>query len=129
MERLANAILGIIHPDLHQAGLAANVAYKDRTASCQPSNWTLAYSGMDVIVNQITPPHRDASGTSSSYDLLISLGKGYKAKLCVTDIWGAVRLPPWHPSLSFWEGLGAFSASMGGGRESCYCTLHEGSSP
>ena len=86
MERLANAILGIIHPDLHQAGLAANVAYKDHMASCQPSNWTSAYLGMDVIVNRITPLHRDASGASSSYDLLISLDKGYKAKLCVTDI-------------------------------------------
>ena len=85
-EQFANAVLGIVHPDLLDAGLKANSALNDRLSSDKPCNWTSAYSGIDVIVNRMTPPHRDAGGAASFYDLLISLGEGHQAEFHVSDL-------------------------------------------
>jgi len=40
-----------------------------------------------VIVNQVTPPHRDSGGCPTHYDLLVSAGTHTKAELSVPD-WG-----------------------------------------
>src|SRR5437879_1923962 len=86
MMSLVNAILAIVHPKLYHAGLAANAALEERTSPNKLYHWTSAYSGIDVIANRITPPHRDGGGALSFYDLLLSLGKGHDAKLHVTDL-------------------------------------------
>lgn len=92
-ERFANAILGIVHPDLLQAGLEANAILNDNSSD-KPYNWTSAYSGMDLIVNRITPPHRDAGGALSFYDLLVSLGEGHQANFQVTDLGACFTYQP-----------------------------------
>ena len=84
-EQFINAILAIVHQDLLQAGLEANVTLNN-SSSDKPYNWTSAFSGMDLIVNRITPPHQDAGGTLSFYDLLVSLGEGHQADFHVTDL-------------------------------------------
>ena len=71
-----NAILGIVHPDLYQAGLEAKEAYEASEMSKKPYHWPSVYSSIDVIANRLTPPHHDAGGAASSYDLLLSLGEG-----------------------------------------------------
>ena len=80
-----NAILGIVHPDLYQAGLEAKEAYHASEMSKKLYHWPSVYSGIDVIANCLTPPHRDAGGAASSYDLLLSLGEG-SPELHLTDI-------------------------------------------
>ena len=78
--------MGIVHSDLLDAGLKANSALNDKLSSDKLCNWTSSYSGIDVIVNWVTPPHWDASGTASFYDLLISLGEGHQAEFHVSDL-------------------------------------------
>ena len=73
--------MGIVHSDLLDAGLKANSALNDKLC-----NWTSSYSGIDVIVNRVTPLHQDAGGAASFYDLLISLGEGHQAEFHVSDL-------------------------------------------
>jgi len=101
MESLANAILSIVHPDLHQMGQMANQVYEANAESDKLSDWPSVYSGIDVIVNRLTPPHRDAGGAASSYDLLISLGEGL-ADLHLTDL--GAQLTYWPGTLVFLTG-------------------------
>ena len=101
MESLANAILSIVHPDLHQVGFEANQAYEASTELDKPCDWPSVYSGIDIIVNRLTPPHRDAGSAASSYDLLISLGEGH-ADLHLTDL--GAQLKYWPGTLVFLTG-------------------------
>jgi hypothetical protein len=41
---------------------------------------------MDLIVNRSTPPHLDAGGGRSYYDLLLSLGDNNGAMFCLNDV-------------------------------------------
>ena len=127
MESLANAILSIVHPDLHQVGFEANQAYEASTESDKPRDWPSVYSGIDIIVNRLTPPHCDAGGTASSYDLLISLGEGH-ADLHLTDL--GAQLKYWPGTLAFLTGrFWSMLCLNGRGGESGSCSLYEGSSP
>jgi hypothetical protein len=128
MEHLVNAILAIIHPNLHHTGLAANAALVQKMPSNKPYCWTSAYSDMDVIVNQIMPPHQDAGGALSYYDLLLSLGKGHHAALHITDLGAQFA---YHPgTLAFLAGKTLeHSVPAWEGGESCCGSLHERPTP
>ncbi|KIM50127.1 hypothetical protein SCLCIDRAFT_55500, partial [Scleroderma citrinum Foug A] len=93
MENLANAILSIVHPDLHQMGFKANQAYKACTEPDLPYHWPSVYSSIDVIANQLTPQHHDTGSTASSYDLLLSLGEGL-ANLHLADLGAQLTYQP-----------------------------------
>ena len=93
MEWLVNAILSVVHPDLHQVGLAAKQAYEIGATSNKPYSWLSVFSGIDVIVNRLTSPHRDAGGTASSYDLLLTLGEGF-ANLHLADAGAQLAYAP-----------------------------------
>lgn len=56
--------------------------------------WPTHYSGMDIIVNRITPPHVDAGGASSFYDHLLSLGQGHSTTLDLEDLDVQFAYPP-----------------------------------
>lgn len=85
-----NAITAFIAPELFEAGLAA--ASKVSSATLQSkkpaptSQWPSVFSGIELIVNQVTLGHRDAGGASSHYDLLASFGIGHNATFRIKDL-------------------------------------------
>ena len=75
-EELTNAINFLIHPELHDAGL--ETLMKMTTLSdpipTYVQKWPSVASGMAIIVNRSTGPHRDHNGMDPCYDLLMTAG-------------------------------------------------------
>src|SRR5467141_2028983 len=89
-EVLCNAIMALISWDLYDSGLKAIKLIKQgrEMAKRHPHQqlWPSIFSGSQVIVNQVTPPHRDSGGCPMHYDLLISAGTHTQAKLGVPEL-------------------------------------------
>jgi hypothetical protein len=84
-EQFLNAVLHIVHLELWTANCSATKKLVERLPS--PSfSWPTVYSGMDVIVNRLTPAHLDGGGAFSFYDHLLSLGQGHMATLNLDDL-------------------------------------------
>ncbi|KAI5987929.1 hypothetical protein EDC04DRAFT_2912708 [Pisolithus marmoratus] len=75
-EEFWNSIAEVTLPDLTCVGKQAIAAKDDldRTISRTTTPWPSIYVGIDVIVNQETPPHLDTISTPSLLDLVVSLG-------------------------------------------------------
>jgi hypothetical protein len=78
VERLCNVTLLLTAPDLYQAG---SDALKEVKAGVNMDRdypninlWPSMFTGMQVIVNRMTPPHRDMGGSPPLFDLLVSAG-------------------------------------------------------
>ncbi|KAG2109004.1 uncharacterized protein F5147DRAFT_549710, partial [Suillus discolor] len=56
--------------------------------------WPSDFSGIEVIVNQETPYHRDPGASPSFYDLLVSLGKDHQAILDLPDVGAELQYDP-----------------------------------
>lgn len=73
-----SAILAVIHPELHHAGQETFNRLRQHD-SIQPRDvlqrWTSAFSGVSVISNRCTPPHRDRKSRMQWYDMLVTLGR------------------------------------------------------
>ncbi|KAI6117023.1 hypothetical protein EDD16DRAFT_1520223 [Pisolithus croceorrhizus] len=71
-EEFWNSMSGLVLPDLARVGKDAILAKKDWVVTQPPSQtqWPLIYVGIDVIVNQETPPHLDKVSAPSLLDLL-----------------------------------------------------------
>lgn len=48
--------------------------------------WPSVFSGIQVIVNRVTPSHRDSGAAASMYDLLVSAGTHQSATLGLGDV-------------------------------------------
>jgi hypothetical protein len=85
---LLNAVLSMIHPELYQAGLQATRFLKGANALLNRSvaAWPSVFSGITVISNRQTPPHRDRGGWAQSYDLLVSAGTHAHSVLGLSDV-------------------------------------------
>jgi Oxygenase domain of the 2OGFeDO superfamily len=74
---ILSAILAVIHPELHDAGKETFNRLRQH-ASIERQDvlhqWTSAFSGVSVIFNRLTPPHRDLKSRRHWYDLLVTLG-------------------------------------------------------
>lgn len=74
---ILSAILAVIHPNLYDAGRQTMSCLID-TPEIGPqdvlSQWASVFSGVAVISNRITPPHRDGGSRRNWYDLLAALG-------------------------------------------------------
>jgi hypothetical protein len=85
-----NAITATIAPKLYEAGLdAISQAYGKTRSPPKPapvSQWPSIYSALELIVNRVTPPHRDSGGALFHYDLLISFGIGHDATFSIKDL-------------------------------------------
>ncbi|KAI6118064.1 hypothetical protein F5141DRAFT_1061736 [Pisolithus sp. B1] len=86
-EEFWNSISGLVLPDLARVSKDAIAAKGDWVVTQPPSGtqWPSIYVGIDVIVNQETPPHLDKVSAPSLLDLLAifhptkgSLGKIFK---------------------------------------------------
>ncbi|KAI6096195.1 hypothetical protein F5141DRAFT_1067825 [Pisolithus sp. B1] len=76
-EEFWNSISGLVLPDLARVGKDAIAAKGDWVVTQPPSGtqWPSIYVGIDVIVNQETPPHLDKDSAPSLLDLLIWTGQ------------------------------------------------------
>jgi hypothetical protein len=97
-EILVNAILALSAQELYQIGMAA-------TAALQHDNWVhdwyenmnlwiSAFSGMQVIVNRLTPSHRDIGGSAAMYNLLVSTGTHESSHITLRDVQASMRYLP-----------------------------------
>ncbi|KAG1828200.1 hypothetical protein EV424DRAFT_1295140, partial [Suillus variegatus] len=48
--------------------------------------WPSIFSGLEIIANRVTFSHRDAGGSPSLFDLLVSLGRNHHATLALADL-------------------------------------------
>jgi hypothetical protein len=48
--------------------------------------WPSVYTGMQVIVNRVTPLHRDEGGSPQHYDVLVSTGKHMNTSLKIPEL-------------------------------------------
>lgn len=56
--------------------------------------WRLPFTGVQIISNRVTPPHRDPQGNPATGDLLTSLGTHTGARFTVEDLGGSFSYEP-----------------------------------
>jgi hypothetical protein len=81
---ILSAILAVIHPKLYRSGQETfDVMRKKPGIERQDvlRRWTSAFSGVSVIYNRITPPHRDGQSRRQWYDLLATIGRYQNSNL------------------------------------------------
>lgn len=90
VEKLCNLVLHLTCPDLHKAGISALEEVQAGKNMHREYNsidlWPSCFTGMQIIVNRITPPHRDKGGSPPLYDLLVSAGTHTTAKFILPEI-------------------------------------------
>ena len=71
-----SAILAVIHPRLYDAGWQTNECLRDTPIDPQGllNKWASVFSGVAIISDRITPPHRDTGSRHQWYDVLVTLG-------------------------------------------------------
>ncbi|KAI6111092.1 hypothetical protein F5141DRAFT_1214590 [Pisolithus sp. B1] len=86
-EEFWNSISGLVLPDPARVGKDVIAPKGDWVVTQPPSGtqWPSIYVGIDVIVNQETPPHLDKVSAPSLLDLLVSLGT-HDAQFHVWDL-------------------------------------------
>ncbi|KAA1479382.1 hypothetical protein DENSPDRAFT_789146 [Dentipellis sp. KUC8613] len=89
------AILYVIHPELHRAGMNAmrylrNVVGDPKVVD----TWSSPFNGVSVIVNRETPDHRDFNGRGDWYDILASIGSYPDLHLDLSSLGVAVDYQP-----------------------------------
>ena len=75
---ILSAILAVIHPKLYESSLqtAGHLKHTPETGSQDIlSCWVSVFSGVAVISNRTTPPHRDGGSRFNWYDVLATLGR------------------------------------------------------
>ena len=74
---IISAILAVIHPNLYDAGWETTKRLRG-TPEIGPqdvlSRWASVFSGVAIISNRSTAPHRDGSSRCHWYDILVTLG-------------------------------------------------------
>jgi len=78
---IVSAILAVIHPELYHAGWETTKCLRDTPGTGAEGilyRWASVFSGVAVISNRITEPHRDGSSRDNWYDILVTLG-GYQS--------------------------------------------------
>src|SRR5882724_13615878 len=82
--------MALISPELYDCGLKAIALIKQGREMAKPhphqQTWPPIFSGSQVIVNWVTPPHWDSGGCPTHYDLLVSAGTNTKAELSVPEL-------------------------------------------
>ena len=82
-----NQIFSLISPRLFEDGNKATEKIKEMFPD-HPSvhNWPSCFSGITVIVNRKTPPHRDKGCRPEWYDMLVAAGNYTEAYLTLPDL-------------------------------------------
>ena len=81
---ILSAILAVIHPTLYDAGWETIKRLRG-TPKIAPEDvfrrWGSVFSGVSIISNRSTPPHRDGHSRKNWYDMLVTLGRYQNCKL------------------------------------------------
>jgi hypothetical protein len=89
-ELLCNAVTALVTPEMYDVGLEAIFKTKLGVEMASLHNnvqlWPSVFTGLEVIVNRETGPHRDKGGCSTHFDLLVSLGTHKKAMLYLREL-------------------------------------------
>jgi len=79
---LVGAAMSVIHPELFTMGVegirklnTAGVVQKAHTLPDILQHWSAPFSGLSLMNNRMTPPHRDNGGGYHWMDLLITVGR------------------------------------------------------
>jgi hypothetical protein len=83
---LLNGILAVVSPDLFKAGRDAIEMVKKMELHENARLWTSVYTAMSVIVNRMTPRHRDVGAAIAHPDLLLSAGEHVGSEFHIPDI-------------------------------------------
>ena len=96
-ELLCNATTTLIHPE-YNTGIAAvhQLQMGSILHSTHPNVnlWPSFFSGIQVIVNHDTPPHRDMGGSPTCYDFLLNSGTHKLSRLDLPDLGTSLSYGP-----------------------------------
>ncbi|KLO08463.1 hypothetical protein SCHPADRAFT_835306, partial [Schizopora paradoxa] len=91
-ETILNHVLALTAPVQHDAGIKAQQKIREDPkhvlsdkARTTMQNWPSVFTGISVISNRTTPPHRDTGGSIYDFDILASTGTHKKATLHIQD--------------------------------------------
>jgi hypothetical protein len=94
-EQAVNHIFSLIAPKLHEDGMESvqkiKAAHPDHVGV---QTWPSDFNGIGVIVNRITPVHRDKGGRMEWYDLLVAAGTYRSAKMILSDLGAELQYNP-----------------------------------
>jgi hypothetical protein len=86
-EQDVNLLFSLIAPNLHNDGVKSVAKIKEANPDhVGVQTWPSDFNGIGVIVNRITPVHRDKGGRMEWYDLLVAAGSYTSAKLVLSDL-------------------------------------------
>jgi hypothetical protein len=95
VESELNGLFSLVAPSLHKSGMDSTEQLKEMNKGHKTlPTWPSVFTGIGVIVNRITPPHRDKGGCLEWYDLLVAAGTYDDAYMEVEDIQGRFRYRP-----------------------------------
>jgi hypothetical protein len=88
VEKFLNLTLSLAHPDLFKCGLRMlNKLRHLETTKEIAQEWQSVYTGISVISNRRTPPHRDTKGRPEWFDTLLSYSKPEsRPRLLIEDL-------------------------------------------
>ena len=98
-ENLCNIMTSLIHPDLFRASQESIYTIKNNPSLVASYHenvqlWPSVFGAIQVIVNRLTPAHRDQGGFPTSYDLLLSLGTHKEARMNLRELGATFRYTP-----------------------------------
>jgi len=116
-EMLIDSVAALCNPELYRIGMEAMRKLKYEWAGPWHDNvalWPSVFSGIGVIVNWVTPSHRDRGASAPAYDLLVSMGTHTSARLNLADVQAELSYQPGtivllcgrvlHHEVQTWEG-------------------------
>ena len=89
-ESLMNGITALINLPLYHAGCQAKTQVQTGVDLSwtlpEVQHWSSVYSGIGVISNRETLPHKDPGAWPEAYDLLCSIGRHTEARLVADEV-------------------------------------------
>ena len=96
-EILINSVTALCSRQLYQLGMESINILKNELNGRRHDNvafWPSVFSGIGVIVNRVTPSHRDKGACAQAYDLLVSMGTHTSATLSLSDVQAELSYQP-----------------------------------
>jgi hypothetical protein len=120
-ERTVNNLVALTAPDLLYGGQTALDHIKHRFSD-HPGvqSWPSVFSGISVIVNRKTLPHRDQGGWNSAFDFLVAAGTYEDSQLHVHDAQATFQYRPGCVIAICGKVLSHSVPSWTGGERICY---------
>jgi hypothetical protein len=87
LERFLNLTLSLVNPDLFYSGLLTLEKLRElETTKDIAQHWQSVYTGISVISNRLTPPHRDSKGRPEWFDTIVNYSNLSSPRLFFEDL-------------------------------------------